>query len=117
MAAFIPPRHPAQGDTVLHLVSFDIGRIPLQLPAQTPPSSSFELQLKPPPMTATLQAAPPDIIRGNSETRLSTARESTARADKSSDVEQVATDAKVGDIPPNGGYGRVCVACVFCINA
>lgn len=68
-------------------------------------------------MTATLQATPPDIIRGNSETRLSTARESIARSDKSSDIEQVAIGAKVGDIPPNGGYGWVCVVCVFWINA
>ena len=68
-------------------------------------------------MTATLQATPSDIISGNSETRLSTARESIARSDKSSDIEQVAIGAKVGDIPPNGGYGWVCVACVFWINA
>jgi len=68
-------------------------------------------------MTATLQATLPDIIRGNSETRFSTARESIARSDKSSDVEQVAIGAKVGDIPPNGGYGWVCVVCVFWINA
>lgn len=48
---------------------------------------------------------------------LSTARESIARSDKSSDVEQVAIGAKVGDIPPNGGYGWVCVVCFFWINA
>ena len=33
------------------------------------------------------------------------------------DVEQVQIETKSVDVPPNGGYGWICVACVFLINA
>ncbi|OCL05105.1 MFS general substrate transporter [Glonium stellatum] len=68
-------------------------------------------------MTASAPATPLDNINRQSETHTSTANESIGPSEKSSDVEQIASDAKVEDIPPNGGYGWVCVACVFWINA
>lgn len=33
------------------------------------------------------------------------------------DAEQAETVKEKVDPPPNGGYGWVCVVCVFCINA
>ena len=47
-----------------------------------------------------------------------TPRPSSAKMTAGLDLEKAPTsDTKGVDVPPNGGYGWVCVACVFWINS
>lgn len=65
--------------------------------------------------------APINVIRSHQDDRVSLAssrHEPTSTQSQPAPHADVDTDEKYNrDVPPDGGYGWVCVACVFWINA
>lgn len=64
--------------------------------------------------------APIDVIRSHQDSVRSSGRETERPADQVDETlpNETDPDEKYNrDVPPDGGYGWVCVACVFWINA